>query len=213
MQKTMTVQGTGAVQIRPNWVVVCMNIENRGKEYNAVMKQANGDLEALRVAVVSAGFGKTSCKTTGFYVDTQYHNRSDGIPELECYVARHGLRMEFPFQKRRLGILLSALAACTVTPEISVHFTVKEKEQVAEQLLENAVADARKRAKVLARAAGVKLGELKQVKYQGKDWNLESATHYGVPPQLLRARAEMIRMEPEKIVVRDTVTIIWKLEK
>ena len=213
MEKTIIAQGTGVLRMRPNWVIVYMNIENRGKEYHTVMKQANEDLEALRIAVVSAGFGKTSCKTTGFHIDTQYQSGSDGTSELECYVARHGLRMEFPLQKRRLSMLLSALSSCLVTPEISIHFTVKEKGQVAEQLLENAVEDARKRAKILARAAGEKLGDLKQVEYHGKDWNLESATHYGMPPQLLRASTETIRMEPEQIVVQDTVTVIWKLEK
>ena len=99
MEKTIIVQGTGVLRMRPNWVIVYMNIENRGKEYHTVMKQANEDLEALRIAVVSAGFGKTSCKTTGFHIDTQYQSGSDGTSELECYVARHGLRMEFPLAK------------------------------------------------------------------------------------------------------------------
>lgn len=122
--KTITVKGVGNVQVKPDLVVVSMNLETIDAEYGAAMERAAGKIEKLDDALGKVGFEKHSVKTTNFDVHTEYDSvkNKDGKYERVFlgYECSHRLKVEFDFDVKRLADVLSVLAACDVAPELSV---------------------------------------------------------------------------------------------
>ena len=98
---------------------------------------------------------------------------------------------------------------------ILVH-TVKDTEKAKDGLLKAAIRDSRHKAEILAEAAGTALGDIITIDYS---WGVidfvtrpmnrlaEPARAYGA---VMEDSYEM-DIEPEDIVVEDTVTVVWGL--
>ncbi|MCL2878529.1 MAG: SIMPL domain-containing protein, partial [Acidobacteria bacterium] len=84
----------------------------------------------------------------------------------------------------------------------------------SEQLLESAIENAKWKATVLAKSAGVKLGEIQRIDYNWSELHLYSQTDYQFNDMMLCEAAAPLAMdiEPEEIKVNDTATIVWAIE-
>ena len=110
-----------------------------------------------------------------------------------------------------LSRTIYAVAKCEATPEFSIKFSVKDKNAVSDQLLINAAENARNKADILARASGVRLGELISIDYSWGELHLYSQTEYDVLYDAAPMLSESINIEPEDINVKDTVTFVWEI--
>ena len=112
-----------------------------------------------------------------------------------------------------LGRTLAALAAAPVDPEFHLSYALRDPESAKAALLEAAVGDARRKAGILASAAGVKLGTLLQVDYSLAEPALET-------PRMAKAMLARnsvqesldLDFQPDDIKAQDTVTLIWAIE-
>ena len=75
------------------------------------------------------------------------------------------MKVEFESDHDRLGKVLYALAHCPVQPEFRLSFTVKDPEAAKNELLGKAVTDAKTKAAVLTRTAGVALKDIQSIDY------------------------------------------------
>ena len=150
-------------------------------------------------------------------------------PEYESYVEndvykqrlvgyryRHLMKVEFPSDNDRLGQILSALAAGPVKAELDIGYTVKDPEAAKNELLARAVADAREKAAVLTRAAGVALRELQSVDYSWGEVDFEVRTTsrklaMNCTDGIINAENCSLDLEPDDITASDTVTLVWEI--
>lgn len=218
MMKTITVKGVGSVSVKPDLIVISMNLETKNKDYEKTMDYAAQRIDLLNDALEEIGFEKKSVKTTDFHVRTQYESvkDKDGTYKrvFDGYVCAHSLKVEFDFDTKRLAKVLSAIAACFASPELSVAFTVKDSSAVSEELLKSAAKNAVKKAETLCQASGAKLGELISIDYSWGEINVYSDTGYGVERScMMKADACLsdIDIEPDDVKVRDTVTFVWEI--
>ena len=103
-------------------------------------------------------------------------------------------------------------------PEFRLSYTVKDPEAAKNELLGNAVMDARVKAGVLTKAAGVALKDIQSIDYSWRNITFE------VQPMNRMLMAEEccdsaitesgsydMDIEPEDIEVSDTVTVVWEI--
>ena len=113
--------------------------------------------------------------------------------------------------KKILGKVLYELAHCDVKVKFNINYTVKDKEKVKNDLLEKAVEDSTTKAKVLAKASGVKLKEILNIDYSWGEIDI-----YSSPMDdwmVCEAKSSYdIDIEADDIDVQDTVTITWTIE-
>ena len=134
------------------------------------------------------------------------------------YRYRHTLKVEFPNDKKRLGDILNLLADCTsLQPEFRFTFFLNEPEKSKNILLANAVTDAREKAEILSKAAGVELLDIISIDYSWLDINFEVVPMRSNPNFLhkseLKDKARYnVDIEPEDIKVSDNVTIVWGIK-
>ena len=198
--------------------MISMSLREANEEYDTAMETASRHLDTLQNALKRLGFAKEDLKSSRFDVSTEYNNERDKNGNYKRvfvgYVVTLQLKLEFDFNMERLAEVLVAIAGCIAQPELNVQFTVKDKEAVNAALLESACDNARAKAKILAGASGVKLGELLSIDYSWGDRALCSPTRYEMDEAcMLKASAAPSGMEitPEDIKVSDQVTFVWAI--
>lgn len=216
MERTITVKGTGKVSVAPDLIAVSLTIKSLDKDYEKSMKNASDKLAALEETLEEIGFEKNALKTSYYNVSAEYRNTYDKNGSSRSvfmgYASRQDLKLEFDFDTGTLSKVLSAVAGCISEPELEIRFSVKDKSAVSDALLENAAQNARKKAEVLTKAAGVKLGELLSISYNWAELDLYSDTNYGIEARCL-CDAPNIAMDitPDNIEVGDSATFVWAI--
>ena len=167
--REMRVTGRGRLSVKPDRIRLILNLSDTKKDYEKVLK-ASAEMGAkLSELFAGCGFQEEDLKTTNFFVDAQYegYNDKDGNwkQKFVGYRFEQSLKIEFPIDNDRLGKILYALSKSGVKTEFRIQYTVADQEKCRKELLDEAVKDAKEKAAVLAKAGGVKLGEIILIDY------------------------------------------------
>lgn len=216
MEKTITVKGTGNISVTPDLTIVSLTLKSVDKNYDKAMETASKKLTDLQKAITAIGFEKTAIKTTRYNVTTEYDSIRDKSGNYQTifvgYACVQGLKIEFDFDTKVLSKVLSAIAGCISEPELNIRFSVKDKAAVNDALLESAVANAKKKAEILTKASGVKLGELLAINYSWAELDIYSDTCYEMEEKCMCApNAIDMDITPDDIEVGDSATFIWAI--
>jgi len=211
--KVITVRGSGKVSVPPDWIVIDLDLVASKMEYSDTLTYAAKQLDQLRQSLYSVDFDKEDIKTKRFYVDTvysSYKDKNDNYHRVfEGYKALHNLYIAFDLDNDRLEKIIKALANSAANPEFSLDYTIKDQVAVKNQLLKNAVADARHKAEILALTAGVKLGEVLRVDY---NWTEVRFSHdYSVVREDCMMLSESLDFVPEEVKASDNVSVVWAI--
>ena len=217
MNKTITVKGIGKVSAKPDYIVLSMSLKAQDMEYEKTMELAETQLGNLRDAIVGVGFRREDLKTSVFSVEPDFQSERDKNGNYKRwfngYICSHSLKVEFDFDMARLARTFAALAKCSANPEFSVQFTVKDKDAISVNLLQNAAVNAKAKAIVFCEACGVTLGSLVTIDYNWGELHLYSPTRFEMEDKCIPLEAPIgsIDIEPDDIDVSDTVTFIWEI--
>ncbi len=218
--KTIRITGKGQIKVRPDTTRITMRLNGLCKEYGEALHRSSRDTEALKDVLSGFGFERTDLKTLSFSVDTEYEsyreNNGDYRQRFAGYRFNHALKVEFESDSDRLGRILYALANCAASPEFNISYTVKDPEASKNLLLGKAVADAREKADVLTRAAGVTLREIRSIDYSWGEIDFEYRPMSGA---ILAEKCRAVPVggvcdmdiEPDELDVSDTVTVVWEI--
>lgn len=216
MNRTITVKGMGKVNAKPDLAILTVNLEAKEMEYEAAIVSAAKKINNLQDSIKGVGFQKSDLKTTKFEVSPQFENVRDKINSYKLvfdgYVVIHSLKLEFDLDMKKMSEVLTALSNCGANPEFTIAFSVKDKTAVNESLLINATENAKAKAAILAKASGVKLGQIISIDYNWGELYLYSHTQYNSPDMMMVSEdAPSIDIEPEDIDVSDSVTLVWEI--
>ena len=217
MERTISVTGTGSVSVQPNQIVVSLTLRTVDPDYDRSMKQSSELLEQLKQALAGIGFDEETLKTTQFNVSAEYESIRNPKGEyrnvFRGYAVLHGLKLAFDFDSARLSQVLSAVSRSVADPELSVQFTVKDRNAVSEALLTDAAANAKKKAEILARASGVTLGSLLSIQYDWGDRPMYSPTAFRMEAKCAAygSMADSMNFSPDQIELTDSAAFVWEI--
>lgn len=217
MERTIVVKGVGTASVKPDHIIVSMNISSIEEEYVKAVEAANKRIALLQNAIVSAGFAREELKTVSFNVSANYESFPDEHGRYRSkftgYRCDYALRLSFDMDAKRLAETLTAISDSGADAELSIQFTVKEPERVSAELLKSATENARQKAEVLSAASGVKLGELLKIDYNWADVNVVSVSKYSMAEMErgIAAAGAVPEFEPEDIKSRDSATFVWEI--
>ena len=219
--RTIRVSGKGRLKVRPDMTRITMTLGGLYPEYGETLRRSSADTEELRELLSGFGFERSDLKTLSFSVDPEYESYLDENKNYQQrfvgYRFRHMLKVEFASDNDRLGKILYALAACALSPEFRISYTVKDPEAAKNLLLGKAVADAEEKSAALTRAAGVTRKDIQSIDYAWGEIDFEYRPMNGTV--LAEKRMAMpaggsydMDIEPDEIEVSDTVTVVWEIE-
>lgn len=218
MERTIKVTGSGRVSVKPDMIRLRLELAETYKEYETTLKESSEGTEEIRKILEKLGFERQSLKTIAFNINTEYENVNKGNSwkrVFNGYRYIHKMKFEFENNNKILGKLLYGLAHCSKTPKISVEYFVSDVESAKNELLKNAINDSAAKAEVLAKAAGVALGEIVSIDYSWGEVDFVTSPVRDFETVCTRAVGETasydMDIEPEDIEKTDTVTVIWKI--
>lgn len=215
-KRRIHIRGIGQAAQRPDRVVLSLTLTAQNKEYAAAMTIGSQQVEMLREAILEAGFKADDLKTTNFNVRALYEDEDykDGkstrrrqiFAGFEC---RHDLKLTFDLDNDKLNRALDTIANSLSQPKISIAFTLKDPDALSDKILKSAARDARRKAKILCTAAGVKLGRLLDINYSWDEARPQETIVYG---ECAPVGKNSFDLSPEELTASDTVDFLWEIE-
>lgn len=216
MERTMDVKGTGRASASPDWIEISLTLSFRHRKYDTVMELEALGLDDLYNKIEKVGILHKDIKTTYFNVDTTYTQCRDGNGnserKLSGYEVSHHLSISFEKDMKKLSSVLGAISQCISRPELSIRFFLHDDRAIRNEVLRNAVENAKEKAKVLSEASGVKLGDIISVSHDWSDINFSSSTRFDKCMDISPLSDKGLEMEAEDIEVSDNVSIVWRIE-
>lgn len=217
--RTIHIKGIGSATAAPDYVVITMELQAKHMEYANAMRIGAQQVEMLREAVKEVGFSAEDLKTTNFNVDTEYENeeqeengRTRYRRIFTGYDCRHSLKLSFDFDNERLEKAVTAIGDCLSKPEVSIAFTLKDKQAMRDQILESAAQDAHRKAEILCKASGVALGDLLRIEYSWDEINITHSLDMDLPCGGGACdAAPSYDFQPDDIEAGDTVDFYWEI--
>ena len=128
------------------------------------------------------------------------------------------VRLNMTMEGMKEGKVRYKLGHSPVRPEFRIEYTVAEPEKCKNELLKNAVTDAKAKADVLSKASGVSLGEIITIDYSWAEIDFVSR-----PMDKLMLEECCVRscepdetydidINPDDIDVTDNVTVVWGIK-
>jgi uncharacterized protein YggE len=131
MNRLITVKGTGNVSVKPDLIIITMNLESHQYDYDKTMELAANSINTLQKAIQIAGFDKKDLKTTSFNIRTHYESYRDKDnnykSKFDGYICEQGLRLEFNFNTEIMSKVLNSIAKAPIDPKLNIQFSVKDK--------------------------------------------------------------------------------------
>lgn len=220
MERTIRVTGKGKLALKPDRIRILITVEGTEKNYDSMMERSANATGTLNELAEKNGFQKEELKTLRFDVDTVYDSYQGSDKNwkkrFRGYKFTHELKLETDIDRQRLGRLFYDLAHCELNPEFSLAYTVRDRENAKKELIRKAVGDSVEKAQILADAAGVSLGDIRDIDYSWGEVNFMTRLSEEIQPCGARIGEEIgsaydFDMEPDDIEVTDTVTVVWEI--
>jgi uncharacterized protein len=158
----LTTSGRGQVAVAPDMVTVTVGVESEAETAEAALKANNAAMQAVVALLDSSGVAARDMQTSQFSISPVWDNSkaSLGLPlSVRGFVASNLLSVKV----RRidgLGAVLDALVSSGANRIQGVRFGVADPTPHLDQARRLAVAEAIRKARLYADAAGVTLGAL-----------------------------------------------------
>lgn len=218
-KRVIRVTGKGQIKAKPDMARITMTIEDVKKDYDKALKAPAEDTETLKDIFERENFAREDVKTISFDVDVENESYRDKKGNWKSkfvgYKYCHVTKVEFASDNKRLGRILNVLANNTaVRPEFRFSFFVKDPEPSKNELLGKAISDAKVKAEILTKAAGVQLKDILSIDYSWGEINFEVSPmrHMITAPMALADEDECVmNIEPDDVEISDTVTVVWNI--
>lgn len=168
--RTITVDGMGKVSAKPDLARVSLSVVATGKTVKAVTEDGNKKMTAVIEQVKSLGIKPEDIQTTGYYLNPEYDYNTPviydkvGMPvSKQPTIIGYSLTQSIDVKVRDLtksDDVIDKATTAGANQVGSLSFELDDASGVKTQAREIAFKKAREKAEMMARAAGVKLGNV-----------------------------------------------------
>lgn len=210
MERTIRVTGTGKLSISPDTMQVIITLKNVKKTYEQASDEVTTATQKCKKILGECGIAETDIKTEYFNIRQEKESVQDKFgrwtEKSVGYSYEHRVRVEFLNDNARLNKIIKCLSDSKLSLNFDLRFTLADKEFYKNKLLAEAVKNSTTKAKALAEAAGVKLGDVVTINYSWDDMDLSVA-----PMARAYKMDYVMAITPDDIEIEDTVTVVWEI--
>jgi uncharacterized protein YggE len=202
VEKTVTVTGEATVGIAPDTAVIRIGVTSQEKTAREAGEANAKQMTSVLAAIKASGIAERDIQTSRLSLQPQYDPNKGGTARLTGFQATNQVTIKIRDIENLPAVLDRAIAA-GANEMSGIEFVVSEQSKLLDQAREDAVADARRKAELFARAAGVKLGNVISISEEGP------APPQPRPMQAMRAGA--VPVAPGEQTLRAIVTVSYEL--
>lgn len=204
-RKTLSVTGTGESQSRPDLAYVTVGVSTEARTAQEAAQQ-NAEATAKVVSALrERGIAERDIQTSNYSVQPRYDNRPGSEPTIVGYVVNNMVRATIR-KLEQVGAAIDTALSAGANNVQGVSFGLDDSDAAEDAALRDAVRDARRRAEVLATAAGVRLQGVRRIEEQSDARPM---------PRMMEARMAMAGaatpISPGELTVRATVSVVFDI--
>jgi hypothetical protein len=211
----LAVTGKGTVRRAPDKMKIVFSVSATEPDLASARKAFAGESAKVAEALAAAGVELGEVTTAGGYMNKSYRYEA-GKQIFEGYRMTEEYTVTAPMDRERLDRIKTTLFKSEAIGSLEERFELYDPEALRGEARAAAVANARTIAGELAKAAGVKLGEITLIEYGEAGGaaigyrNMVMAK--GMECDEAEFGASGIEAQARELSVGDSVSIRWKLE-
>ncbi len=215
MQRTLTITGQASKSFAPDLIQVSLEHTRVFPEYAEVVNEVSERTGYLRGLVNQAGLDGKKLKTSDFSVEPEYETYKDDQGnrrrKLIGYRNHATFEITFPLDNDVLSKLLGEIRESE--DHINFSYRLSDVEAAREEVLVLASEAALHKAEVIAKATGVRLGDIQTLDYSVKRIRIDYDTH----PYMQRmcgadAANPEIDITPEDLTITDSISMVIEIK-
>lgn len=164
--RTISVGGLGRVTVTPDQARVDLGVVLQRPTVGEAQAAAGEAMQKVIASIRANGIADEKIQTATFSLQPVYEYPQYGAPKIVGYSLTNILAVTID-DLEQVGPVIDDAMAAGATSIGSIAFTVADPTKAAQQARELAVADARSHADALARAAGVRVGDVLAISESG----------------------------------------------
>lgn len=153
----ITVMGEGTAGVVPDIAVIQAGVTTQGKTARAASEANSSAMTQVHTALKANGIAERDIQTSQFSIRPVRDSRREGDDRIVGFQATNQVSVNVR-ALARLATVLDQMIAAGANDVSGIYFTVAQRSTLLDKARADAVADARRKAEVLAKAAGVRLG-------------------------------------------------------
>jgi uncharacterized protein len=207
--REVTVCGSGSVKVVPDMAEFVFGVTSTDKDAAWAQKKNAESIDKVIAKLEELGVDEKSITTSGYSIYPQYDYSSDK-QELTGYEVRTTLTVKD--QKiEAAGKIISECVEAGINDFDYINFLSSEYEEAYQEALTQAVKAARKKAEVLAAAAGMKLGDVIMMTEGYQDTSASYTRTKGTAAMALDASAADMSLMAGESEISATVTVAYEM--
>ncbi|WP_134682005.1 SIMPL domain-containing protein [Paracoccus ravus] len=158
----LTVSGEGRASAQPDLAQITLGVSTEAATAAEAMTGNSTSQQAVMDALKAAGIEDRDIQTSGLNLSPRMQYENGQPPKLTGYVAQNTVNVRVR-DIAALGGVLDKLVATGANEISGISFAREDMAEAQDKARSEAVTDARRRAEVMAEAAGMKLGRLRSL--------------------------------------------------
>lgn len=157
--RTITVSGEGKVVVKPDIAEISVSVISEDKTVSKVIKSNTEKMNGVIDKMKTLGIDEKDMTTSGYNLNPVY-NYPENLPPV---ITGYRLDQTLALKIRNLDLVDNVIDDATTAGANDVYgltFTLDNDTEIMNQAREKAFAEAKKKAEMMAEAAGVKLGDV-----------------------------------------------------
>lgn len=199
--RSITVTGEATVSVAPDNANIRLGVTSQGKNAREASEANARQMTNVLAAIREAGVADRDVQTSRLSLQPQYEQGKAGPARLLGFQVTNQVTIRIREIDKFPGILDRAIAA-GANEMSGIEFVVSEQSKLLDQARDDAVTDARRKAELFARAAGVKLGAVTSITEEGSS-----------PPRpvMQAMRVSAVPVAPGEQMLRAAVSVTFEL--
>lgn len=200
--KTVTVSGEATIAVAPDTAIIRIGVTSQGKTAREASDANSQKMTAVLASIKSSGIADKDVQTSRLTLQPQYDPNKAGPARLLGFQVTNQVTIKIRDVDSLAGVLDKAIGA-GANEMSGIEFIVSEQSKLLDQARDEAIADARRKADLYAKAAGAKLGAVVAIAEEG-----------AAPPRPIAAmRAAPVPVAPGERELRAVVTVSYELNQ
>ena len=203
MMGRLSVTAEGSARIAPDMATISLGVTTQAETAAQALTQNSAAQQAVIDKLKAEGVAESDIQTSGLNLSPVQAYPEGQAPVVTGYQVSNIVTVQMR-DLDKLGTLLDALVAEGANQVQGISFGREDTQSAEDEARVDAIAEARRRAEVMAQAAGVKVGPIVSIS--------EGAAGPGPMPMMMRAQAASgAPVEAGELTVTAQVNVIFSL--
>jgi len=206
--QTLRVSAMGQVTGIPDLATVTVGVISQAATPVEVKNSNNQKMNAIIHFLKQQGVDAKDIQTSAFYTSPRY-NYVNGQNNIVGYQADQTITVifrEIDKSQAKLEKALDGVVTQGANQIQGVNFSFSDSEKLKQKAIEQAIEKAKEKATLLTSAAGLELGDIKNIMESGEDFSRPMAVNF-----MVKAQRGAANIEPGSQEVTESVVLIFKV--